>query len=288
VSNVSIITPSYLMQSKREFCGCIAQLGKLGFRVMNPEFPKVLPSPREKADQIHRAFADPETDIVLAQRGGYSAMKVLPFLDFDLIGKHPKILAGFSDLTALLNPVYQRTGFATLHAPMLVSLGTPTPFTLASLGNALQGYPEKNLFKGAPVTVYRPGVASGILKGGNLTTLSALIDTDWETVTNGSLLFLEDVDEKLHKIDRYLTQWLLAGKFQGVKGIILGDFRGVRNRRVYDILASQMDLDIPVVYCPYIGHVANMITLPVGAEVELDTGRKRLLIKNTSFPGVQP
>ena len=285
MDNIFIITPSYLIKKKRDFTGGIRQLAKLGFNVLNPDFPKVLPSPREKADQIHRAYADPGTDMILALRGGYSAMKSLPFIDFELIKRHPKIIAGFSDLSALLNPIYERTGMVTLHAPMVINLGTPTPFTVGSFINAVKGYPEKNLFKGAPVKVYNPGTATGILKGGNLITLTALIDTDWEIDTDDSILFLEDVDEKLHQVDRYLTQWILAGKFKGVKGIILGDFRGIKSRQVYDVLASQMELSFPVVHCSYVGHVDDKITMPIGAEVELDTHGKQLVIKRMTFPG---
>ena len=283
--NTFIVTPSYLIKKKRDFTSGIKQLTESGFNIINPEFPKALPSPREKAEQIHAAFAEPGVDMILALRGGYSAMKILPFLDFELIRKHPKIIAGFSDLSALLNPIFERTGQVALHAPMLINLDTPTAFTLNSLINAVKGYPEKNLLKGAPCKVYQPGSAAGILKGGNLITLTALIDTDWEIDTPGAILFLEDVDEKLHQVDRYLTQWILAGKFKDIKALIIGDFRGLRSKQVYDILASQMELNFPVVHCPYIGHVANKITLPIGAEVELHTNRKQLLIKRMSFPG---
>ena len=283
--NVCIVTPSYLIKKKRDFGAGLRQLAKLDFNVINPEFPQSLPSPLEKANQIHGAFADPGIDMLLALRGGYSAMKSLPFIDFELIKRHPKIIAGFSDLSALLNPIYERTGLVTLHAPMVINLNAPTAFTVRSLLNAVAGYPQKNLFKGAPCRVYNHGAAVGTLKGGNLITLSALIGTDWEIDTTDAILFLEDVDERLHEVDRYLTQWVLAGRFKGLNGLILGDFRGIRSKQVYDILASQMALDFPVVHCPYIGHVANKITLPVGAEVELDTDRKQLTIRTMSFPG---
>ncbi len=288
MNNVFIVTPSYLIKKKRAFSAGIKQLSMLGFNVLNPGFPTALPSPQEKAKLIHKAFENPEVDMILALRGGYSAMKALPFIDFDLIKKHPKILAGFSDLSALLNPIFERTGLVTLHAPMLINLDTPTAFTLKSLLNAVKGYPEKNLLKGARIKVYNPGFATGVLKGGNLITLTALINTDWELDTKGAILFFEDVDEKLHEVDRYLTQWILAGKFKEVKALILGDFRGIRSQQVYEILASQMVLDFPVVHCPNIGHVTNKITLPVGAEVELNSERKQLLIRNMAFPGGNP
>jgi muramoyltetrapeptide carboxypeptidase len=285
VNNVFIITPSYLIKEKGTFTKGISQLEKLGFNVLNREFPKALPSPQEKAHQIHGAFSDPNVDIILAQRGGYSAMKSLPFLDFELIKGSPKIIACFSDLSALLNPIYQRTGLVTLHAPMVINLDTPTQFTLDSFMNALNGYPQRNLFQGAPVKVYNAGRASGVLKGGNLITITALIDTPWEVEVAGSVLFLEDVDEKLHQVDRYLTQWILAGKFQGIKALILGDFRGIKSRQVYDILASQLDLDFPVVHCPFLGHVPDKITMPIGAQVELNTAKKQLVITSVPLPG---
>lgn len=288
LNNVFIVTPSYLIKKKRDFTGGIRQLTGLGFNVINPEFPQVLPSPQEKAKQIHAAFADPGVDMILALRGGYSAMKSLPFIDFELLKRHPKILAGFSDLSAWLNPIFERTGLVTLHAPMLINLDTPTAFTLKSLVNAVKGYPDKNLLKGARLKVYHPGSASGTLKGGNLITLTALINTDWEIDTEGAILFFEDVDEKLHEVDRYLTQWILAGKFKGIKALILGDFRGIRSKQVYDILASQMELNFPLVHCPNIGHVKNKITLPIGAEVELNTDKKQLMIKEMAFPGGAP
>lgn len=288
MANVFIVTPSYLIKKKTDFTDGVKQLAKLGFNVLNPQFPRRLPSPRDKAEQLHAAFADPGVDILLALRGGYSAMKTLPFIDFEVIRKHPKIIAGFSDLSALLNPIFERTGHVTLHAPMVINLGAPTAFTLESLVNAVNGYPQKNLFKGAPCKVYHPGSAAGILKGGNLITLTALIGTAWEIDTAGAILFFEDVDEQLHEVDRYLTQWLLAGKFKGIKALILGDFRGIGNRKVYDILATQMELDFPVVHSPYLGHVDNKITLPIGAEVVLNTEKKELVIRKMAFPGGHP
>ena len=288
MNNVFIVTPSYLMKNKRNFSAGIKQLQKLGFNIINPGFPQVLPSPQEKAEQIHKAFADPAVDLILALRGGYSAMKSLPFIDFDLIRRNPKIIAGFSDFSALLNPIFERSGQITLHSPMLINLDIPTDFTVKSLENAVAGYPQKDLLRGTRCKIFQPGSATGILKGGNLVTLSALIDTEWEINTSGSVLFLEDVDELLHEVDRNLTHWLLAGKFKGVKALILGNFRGIKSQQIYDILSSQLTLDFPVLYCPYIGHVKNKITLPIGAEVELNTDKKQLLIKNMIFPGKKP
>lgn len=256
----------------------VKNLERQGFKVINKRPVTQLPSTRRKVAQVHAAFLEKKAQLILAQRGGWSCMKLLPHLDFDLIRNNPKILAGFSDLSALLNAIAERTGLITLHSPMVINFSPPSKFTIRSFLNAVNGFPKRNLFEGAPVKVHRSGIARGRLKGGNLITLTALIGTEWEMDTDGAILFLEDVDEKLYEVDRYLTQWILAGKLRKVKGLILGNFRGIKDPDVYAILSSQMKIDFPLVHCPYIGHVKNKITLPVGARVELNTMEKALTL----------
>ena len=162
---------------------------------------------------------------------------------------------------------------------MVINFSEPSKFTVRSFLNAVNNFPQRNLFDGVPVHVYRPGKARGILKGGNLATLTALMGTEWEIDTEGSILFLEDVGEKLYKVDRLLTQWLMAGKLKKVRGLILGDFQGLKIKEVYRILSTQMKIDFPLVHCPYIGHGRNKITLPVGARVDLNTRKKSLSVR---------
>lgn len=275
---VYMITPSWLIKKKKDFTTGVRNLEKLGFKVINKRPVTKLPSTRRKVAQIHAAFMNKKVEIILAHRGGYSSMKLLPYLDFNLIRKNPKILAGFSDLSALLNVISERTNLITLHSPMVINFSPPSRFTIRSFLNAVNGFPSRNLFEGVPVKIHRYGIARGRLKGGNLITLTALIGTEWEMDTDGAILFLEDANEKLYEVDRYLTQWILAGKLQKVKGLILGNFRGIKERDVYNILSSQMKIDFPLVNCPYIGHVKNKITLPVGAWVELDTMKETLIL----------
>jgi muramoyltetrapeptide carboxypeptidase len=267
------------MKKKKEFLAGVKKLEQMRFKVLNPGVPTRLPSISRKVKQIHNAFLNQRADIILAQRGGYSSMKLLPYLDFRLIKKNPKIFAGFSDLTTLLNAIYERTGLITLHAPMVINLSNPPLLTVRSFLNALDDFPEKNLFAGASVQILKPGMARGILKGGNLKTLTALIGTAWEISTDGVILFLEDVDEKEHEVDRSLTQWILAGKLARIKGLILGDFRGLRHQAILRILREQIKISFPVVGCSYIGHRKNKLTLPVGARVELNTSKKSLTLR---------
>ena len=276
--NVASITPSWLIKKKKDFTDGVAGLEKLGFNVLNKACVTKLPSPQDKAAQIHAAFINANAKLILAQRGGYSALKILPYIDFNLIKKHPKLFAGFSDITALLNPIYERCGIITLHSPMVVNFSPRRPMVIKSFMNAVNGFPEKDLFKGTKVKIFHHGKACGILKGGNLITLTSMIKTLWETDFNGCIVFLEDVDEKLHSIDRHLTQLILLGILQKAAGIILGTFNGVNVDDVYKIISSQMKIKVPIVHCPNIGHVPNKITLPVGAKVSLDTSSKRLKI----------
>ncbi len=273
------LLPSWLIKKKKDFVHGVKNLEKLGFKILNRRFATRLPSDRRKVNQVHSAFLDKRVEIILAQRGGYSSMKLLPLIDFQMIRKNPKVLAGFSDVSTLLNAIYERSGLITLHSPMIVNFSKPQRFTVRSFLNAVQGFPEKNLFAGAAVRVYRHGNARGVLKGGNLATLTALIGTEWEIDTAGSVLFLEDVDEKLYRVDRYLTQWFLGGKFDKVEGLILGSFSGLRSKDVYKILSTQMKIHFPVVHTPYIGHGKNKMTLPVGATVSFDTSKKSLTIR---------
>lgn len=188
---VYTITPGWLIKKKKDFVDGVKNLEKLGFKVLNQSFVTRLPSTRRKVGQIHTAFLNNRVEIILAQRGGYSSMKLLPYLDFTLIQKNPKIFAGFSDVSVLLNAIYERTGLITLHAPMIINLSEPSRFTTRSFLNAVNGFPQKNLFDRVPVNVYRSGMARGILKGGNLATLTALIGTKWESTRMGPFYFLK-------------------------------------------------------------------------------------------------
>ncbi len=273
------VTPSWLIKKRKDFVDGVKNLQELGFRVINKDFITRLPSLPRKVKQIHSAFLNKRIEIIMAQRGGYSSMKLLPRLDFDLMKNNPKIFAGFSDLSTMLNAIHERTGLITLHAPMVISFSQPRKPTIRSFLNAVQGFPQKNLLAGAPVHVYHRGKGRGILKGGNLETLTALIGTEWEINTEGSILFLEEVGEKLYRVDRLLSQWILAGKLRKVKGLILGDFHGLKNYDVYRILSTQMKIHFPLVHSSYIGHGKNKITLPIGATVELNTSEKSLVIQ---------
>lgn len=286
IKNIYIITPAWTIKNKKDFCKGIKILENLGFKVLNKNYPTQQLTIKQKVDQIHQAFLNKNVDIVLSQRGGYGCIKLLPYLNFELIKDNPKIFAGFSDLSVLLNLIYERTKIVTLHSPMLINFSTATKFTIKSFLNAIDGFKNKELFSGVKIKILKHGKTEGVLKGGNLVTLTSTFATPWEVNVKDSILFLEEVDEPLYKVDRALTQWILSGKLRQIKGLILGNFRGLRIDDVYKILVEQQKIKIPVVYCKYIGHLKNKITLPVGAKVYLNTYNRSLKITNINLPNL--
>lgn len=286
IKNIYIITPAWTIKNKKDFYKGIKILENLGFKVLNKNYPTQQLTIKQKVDQIHKAFSNKNVDIVLSQRGGYGCIKLLPYINFELIKNNPKIFAGFSDLSVLLNLIYERTKIVTLHSPMLINFSTATKFTIKSFLNAIDGFKNKELFSGVKIKILKHGKTEGVLKGGNLVTLTSTFGTPWEANVKDSILFLEEVDEPLYKVDRALTQWILSGKLRQIKGLILGNFRGLRIDDVYKILVEQQKIKIPVVYCEYIGHLKNKITLPVGAKVYLNTYNRSLKITNINLPNL--
>lgn len=280
MQNIYIITPAWIIKNKKDFYKGIKTLENLGFKILNKKFPQKQLTIKQKVNQLHKSFLNKNVDIILSQRGGYGCIKLLPYINFKIIKNNPKIFAGFSDLSVLLNLIYEKTKLITLHSPMVINFSDAPKLTIQSFLNAINGFKEKNLFQNVKIKIYKHGKTKGILKGGNLVTLTSVIGTPWEIKTKNCILFLEEVDEVLYKIDRALTQWILAGKFKNIKGLILGNFRGVKTDDVYKILQEQIKPNFPIVSCEYIGHLKEKITLPIGAEVYLDTYKKSFFITN--------
>jgi muramoyltetrapeptide carboxypeptidase len=249
-----------------------------------------------RAADINAMFADRSVRAIFTARGGWGAARALPFLNWDAISANPKLLIGFSDITALHLAIAARSGFATIHAPNAgnnwgpVSLET---FRRLAFDAALPFYPRPG--GGDPFTAagsgsvetLRPGRASGRLLGGNLTVVSTLMGTPFMPSFDGAILFLEDVDEAVYRIDRMLTQLALGGVLKRVAGVVFG--RCVRcaapgaaggGFTLSDVLGRHLrPLGVPVFAGAMIGHIANQLSLPVGvrAEIDADAGTIRIL-----------
>jgi len=299
---VGVVAPGYNIDEDEQIHAALETVASLGYRVKASEhlFARhgyfAGDDPARAADLL-AMFADPEVAGIICLRGGYGCSRLLPLLDFDLIRRNPKVLVGYSDVTALLNPIHDRTGLVTFHGPLADQ--TYSAYTLAELrkvvvagesGVMLGAAPS---FAAAPGKVERtnraitlaPGVARGRLVGGNLTLLAHLAGTPFAPDTRGALLFIEDVDETVYSIDRMLTQLWLAGCLQAAAGIVLGKFTELPPpRRAHQFTLEQVlrdrcgALGIPVVRGLMIGHVDDQTTVPIGCLAELDADRKTLTL----------
>ncbi|MFJ3076332.1 LD-carboxypeptidase [Pseudomonas sp. NPDC087029] len=245
---------------------------------------------QQRLDDLHAAFADPAVDAILCMRGGYGSMRLLDKLDFELIRRHPKPLIGYSDITALHTAIYRHTGLLTFHGGMLNAdlLGAKLQPTESSLLAQLTGRVEEGDEIAHPgefaLSCVVPGVASGRLLGGNLSMLGATLGTLAEIDTQGSILFIEDVNEPLYRVDRLLTQMRLAGKLEGVRGVLVGDFAGITVAAMTPLLQAVFGpLGVPVLAGWRSGHCDPNVCLPLGARVRLDSQARSLVLAQGLF-----
>jgi len=225
-----------------------------------------------RAAALTAALADPSLRAVFCVRGGYGSTRLLDRLDPDLLARDPKPLVGFSDVTALLSWAARRAGVIAVHGPVLTQLArldAPSHQALYALlsGAALPGRP---LLEG--LAALRPGRAEGVLRGGNLTLLGALAGTADEVPLEGTVLFVEDTNEPVYRLDRLFTQLRSLPDWAGLAGLVVGDLGvaaddGALTRLLADVTAHA---PCPVACGAGIGHGTRNLALPVGARVTLD------------------
>jgi len=201
-------------------------------------------------------------------------MKMLDYLDWEMIKNNPKLVIGFSDATALLAAVIQQTQFAGVHGPNLVSLAHADPITVSSFYRAVTALPgDISLAHGVCLT---PGNASGRLVGGNLSTITHLIGTPFQPDFKGGVLFLEDVGEPAYKIDRMLSQMKMSGLLQDIQGVITGSFENCENQEYIPEILLEIFDGIPLLMGLAAGHGDINLSLAMGLEVVLDAPGARL------------
>jgi muramoyltetrapeptide carboxypeptidase len=234
----------------------------------------------ERLADLHAMFADPEVRGVIAARGGYGCGRLLAQLDVDLIAAHPKVFAGHSDLTFLLNHILQRAGLVTFHGPMVAGLsghGEAAEGLLRTISGARKQWHAR------AQEVVQPGMAEGRLVGGCLSILVSMLGTPYQVETRGRLLFLEEVNEKPFRIDRMLTHLRQAGALDGVAGVIFGEMAGCT--AAPDELVTVLDVvreafssaPYPVAFGLPSGHGLGSVTLPLGVRAQLAGERLTLL-----------
>ena len=326
---IEIIAPAKYLDEKRVTLAT-KRLEEMGFKVRLPEnlFRKngfLGGTDEERASELMAAFADPEVKAIMPGTGGYGTTRILDKLDYEVIQKNPKILVGFSDITGLHIAINQATGLVTFHSPLpewglgvdknmspfaakwfwrailaksyrdVGNGGKQLPIGYTIFTSPREGHPEDAaLFQDVPKPVTMVGgQAHGRLIGGNVSVLHAMMGTPFEIETNGRILFLEDVGEAPYRVDRMLSTLRLAGKFDHVAGVILGQFSPREKEAKWDDDQSIDDvlkdyfakLGVPVLAHFPLGHVRYNATLPVGAMVELDADAQSVrLLENPVKP----
>lgn len=297
---IGVVSPGGLMEAEA-LEKCVRKVEALGFKVRLGEH--VLARHGHKAGTVEQRvtdlnamFADDSVDAIWTTRGGYGSSALLPYLNYALIRRKPKILIGYSDITALHLGIYKHTGLVTFHGPVLWSsfsdyslehirkiLMEPAPHYTMALS------PE-NVAKGASNPAYIPrtfhaGVAEGRLLGGNLSVLCNLLGTRHMPVLQKHLLFLEEITETPKKIDRMLTQLRLTPGYDSLAGVVCGVFDECipTDTDPSQTLDEVLDENFaaftkPAVYGYSFGHIARQYTLPLGVRARLDTEAQTLTL----------
>lgn len=239
-----------------------------------------------RASDINSFFRDPDVRMIFA-RGGWGAARVLPLLDFDMIAASPKILLGYSDATALLNGVFAQTGLVTFHGPSPLDRFSAEHFKrlimdgdAATLQNPVDIDDDKLVQTEHRVQTLRGGKARGRILGGNLTVLTAILGSDYVPDFSNAILFLEDVNEAVYRVDRMLTQLSLNGVLGRIRGFVFGRCTECDSGTSFGSLTLEQvleehigPLEIPAFSGSMIGHIDQQFTIPLGIDVEIDADR---------------
>lgn len=280
---IGIVAPASNIKREHLETGCAA-LRQAGYRPVYSEsiFDKdwyFAGSVERRARELEEMFTRDDVRAIVCARGGYGANYLLEALDLAKITAYPKIFIGYSDITTLLTYFADAAGLVTFHGPMAAKdWAAEDGVDFASWQGALSGAAswELDLGEESGAEGLVEGTGEGILYGGCLSMLVASLGTPYEIQTAGTILFLEDIAAKPFQIDRMLMQMKLAGKFEGVQGMVFGEMlecgqsaqQGYKLQEVVKRIVGE--LGVPVAYGVRSGHVSSgNITLPIGVQVSL-------------------
>lgn len=242
----------------------------------------------QRTNDLHAFFKDSNIKGIFCARGGYGVNRIISRLDSSIIRENPKVFVGSSDITLLILFLVQYCSLITFHGPMVAGNFGRYPMTKSKrqFSEILSGKKSGKLLTAKGAIVFRPGIAEGKVIGGCLTLLCRSLGTPWEVKTRNKILFLEDVNEPLYKIDGMLWHLKQAGKFKGIRGIVFGEMvnclphsktGGSFKEILKDVFVGS---SFPVLTNFPSGHGREMLTFPIGVEARMDTKFKTLEFKN--------
>ncbi len=299
---IGIITPAGALGNEESIIITKEVLTHFGFKVkegkhIRARYGNLAGSDEQRLEDLHAMFADKSIDGILCIRGGNGASRLLPHIDYELIRNNPKVLLGYSDITALILAFYHKVGLVSFHG--MVGISTWTNYTaglfkdqflenkLAVFENPAKSTSEIIQHKDRIKTI-TSGVAEGVMIGGNLTLLSGLCGTPYLPDFKDAILFLEEIDEQTERVDRMFCQLMNAGILQQIKGFIFGKCTNCGPGGGYGALTLEQILNdyikplgIPAYSGAMIGHITDQFVMPVGvrARMNADTGKIEYLEK---------
>lgn len=261
------------------------QLLELGFYIKEGRYLRdnnnyLAGSDEHRAKDFMNMFKDKDVNAIICYRGGYGSIRMMKYIDWNVVKCNPKIFCGYSDITILLNYINQVSGLITFHSPMIIS-NLFEPLTKKYFFNTLM-YPRKtynislNCF--SSIKIFNRKHIRGELCGGNLSLICSSLGTPYEIDTEDKILLIEDIDEAPYNVDRLLTQLLLSNKLHCCKGFIVGYFTPnncTTNKTIEDIL---IPLKKPIIMNFPAGHDYPNITLPIGANIAFNISEDALTI----------
>lgn len=230
-----------------------------------------------RLEDLHLMFRNDHIKAIFCARGGYGCLRLLDKIDYHLIRENPKVIIGYSDITALLLAILNESGIVTFHGPVVRDLSREMDLDSFFRPIASQGPLAMDLSRGVTLV---PGETRGILLGGNLSLISHLIGTPYMPSLHGRILFIEEKGEPLYKIDRMLTYLKLSGLFQNLSGLILGHFENCGDVSAIHRLFRDIGIasNIPICSGLPVGHGKENLTIPIGVQANLDTIKMNLTI----------
>lgn len=269
----------------------IAFLKSLGFHVVLGDFVYasngyLAGTDQQRAADLMRMYQDPTVKAILPTRGGVGVEGILPYLDYAWIAKHPKIISGYSDITILLNVLYQITDQITSHSLLLLDFRESTPaynFEQYILATSTMLAPRQIVNPpDMPLIGRVPGNVTGRLVGGNLTSFVGSLGTPYEISTKGKILLLEETHEPVNTVYRYINQLKTAGKFRDCVGIIMGECTNCTEEygKTYEDLISEVMVPLgkPLLTNLASGHGKYKAAMPIGAMLNLDSTNNTLTV----------
>jgi len=293
-SIIGLVAPASTPSSEENIEKGAAYLEELGYRVKFGKHIRnthgyLAGTDEKRATDFNNMARDKDVKAIFAIRGGYGTPRILQMIDYSSLKQNPKIILGYSDITALQLAIFSKIGLVTFSGPMT---GTDMcedldPYTEKHFWQLLTSTKKIGVLKNPsdePLKILRHGKARGRLLGGNLSLIACLTGTPFLPKLRGSILFLEDVEEAPHRIDRMLAQLLNAGVLNGLAGIVFGKFTDCNpsNPSEPHLTLNQIQKEYTEkIKCPVVanfqyGHIPRKLTVPIGLQAILDSKRERI------------